>query len=255
MTADLPDAPDNNYNQPNSNQPPTSGTYIKPEMISIPGGAFQMGRNDGPELESPAHQVTVVSFAMDNTEVTNAEYLDFVRETNYTPPDHWEDGKPLSGQEQWPATNVAIDDAKAFAAWRSKRDSATYRLPTEEEWEYAARNGDQGNLYPWGNSWSANRAVVDGASPKPVGSFPEGKNRWGVLDLVGNVWEWTSSKAAYYPGNSASVTAEHQDSMVYRGGSYATRAQETQATGTLRNWQRPTTKHTTLGFRLVREGK
>ncbi len=232
--------------------PQTTGT--KAEMISIPGGTFQMGRNNGPELESPAHQVTVSAFAMDKTEVTNAEYADFVRETNYAPPSHWADGKPLAGQEQWPATNVSIDDANAFAAWRSKRDGVKYRLPTEDEWEYAARGGDQGNLYPWGNSWSTNRAVVDGASPKAVGSFPEGKNRWGVLDLVGNVWEWTSSKAAYYPGNSASVTAEHRSSMVYRGGSYATKTQETQATGTLRNWQKPSTQHTTLGFRLVRPG-
>ena len=148
----------------------TTGT--KAEMIAIPGGTFQMGRNNGPDLESPAHQVTVGSFAMDNTEVTNAEYLDFVRETNHAPPSHWAVGEPLSGQEQWPVTNVSIDDAKAFAAWRSKRDGVTYRLPTEEEWEYAARGGDQGNLYPWGNSWSANRAVVDESSPKAVGSFP-----------------------------------------------------------------------------------
>ncbi|HEY0544997.1 MAG TPA: bifunctional serine/threonine-protein kinase/formylglycine-generating enzyme family protein [Pyrinomonadaceae bacterium] len=244
----------NNGTGTNAGSNTQQATKSKAELIAIPAGTFQMGRNDGPDTESPAHKVSVNAFAMDKTEVTNAEYEEFVNATNYQPPGHWADGKPLAGQEQWPVTNVSVDDAKAFAAWRSKRDGVIYRLPTEEEWEYAARGGEQDTLYPWGSSWSGNRAVVDEASPKPVGSFPEGKNRWGVLDLVGNVWEWTSSKAAYYPGNSASVTSEYKDSMVYRGGSYATKTQETQATGTLRNWQKPSTKHPTLGFRLVRSG-
>ena len=227
---------------------------IKAELIAIPSGTFQMGRDNGPAIEAPAHTVTVGPFAMDKTEVTNAEYADFVSDTNYSPPSYWANGQPLSGQEQWPVTSVSVADVTAFADWRSKRDGVTYRLPTEDEWEFAARGGNQNYLYPWGNSWSADRAVVDDASPKPVGSYTEGKNRWGVLDLVGNVWEWTSSKASYYPGNTTAVLAEHKDSIVYRGGSYATKTSETQATGTLRNWQKPSTKHPSLGFRLVRSG-
>ena len=153
----------------------------KAEMIAITGGKFQLGRNDGPEQEAPAHTVTVRDFSMDRTEVTNAEYADFVNETKHIPPGYWNRGRVPSGQENWPVNSVSLNDAKAFAAWRSKRDEVTYRLPTEEEWEYAARNGDMANLYPWGNSWANNSAVVKMASPQAVGSFPRGKNRWGVV--------------------------------------------------------------------------
>lgn len=228
---------------------------IKPDLVEIPGGSFQMGRSGASILEGPAHTVKVAPFAMDRTEVTNAEYEVFVRESGHEAPSHWANKKPLAGQERWPVTNVSYDDAVAFAAWRSKRDKVTYRLPTEEEWEFAARNGEQADLYPWGANWEQGRAVIDEASPKPVGSLQNGKDRWGVMDLIGNVWEWTSSKASLYPGSTRKeVPPEEQEMMVYRGGSYATKMRENPATGTVRNWQKPSTTHTTLGFRLVRSG-
>jgi formylglycine-generating enzyme required for sulfatase activity len=237
--------------------PPEQATpmTVKAELVEIPGGTFQMGRSDGTVLEGPSHSVTVQPFSMDRTEVTNAEYEQFVRETNHKAPSHWPNGEPFVGQERWPVDNVSYDDAVAFAAWRSKRDGVTYRLPTEEQWEYAARNGQQSDLYPWGNSWEDKRAVVEEPSPKPVGSLPEGKNKWGVMDLIGNVWEWTSSQASAYQGSSYQMSPEERGMMVYRGGSYATRMKETPATGTLRNWQKPSTTHPTLGFRLVREAQ
>ncbi len=227
----------------------------KAEMMAITGGTFQLGRNDGPQQESPAHSVTVSDFSMDKTEVTNAEYAEFVNETKRTPPSHWPGGKVLSGQEQWPVNNVTLDDAKAFAAWRSKRDGVTYRLPTEEEWEYAARNGSQTNLYPWGNTWANDSAVVKVVSPQGVGTFPAGKNRWGVVDLIGNVWEWTSSKASLYPGNAGTVPNSDKDHYIMRGGSYASEPSGERAiTATFRDWVPASTKHPTLGFRLVRAG-
>jgi serine/threonine protein kinase/formylglycine-generating enzyme required for sulfatase activity len=227
----------------------------KAEMIAIAGGTFMMGRNDGPPAEAPAHSVTVSDFSMDKTEVTNAEYAEFVNETKRTPPQHWPGGKVLSGQEQWPVNNVSIDDAKAFAAWRSKRDGVTYRLPTEEEWEYAARNGAQSTFYPWGDAWANDRAVVKATSPQEVGSYPDGKNRWGVVDLIGNVWEWTSSKASLYPGSSRTITEQDKDSYVMRGGSYASDPSGERAiTATFRDWIPASTRHMTLGFRLVRAG-
>src|SRR5438874_4140331 len=155
-----------------------------------------MGRNDGPPTEAPAHPATVTPFFMDKTEVTNAEYAHFVRESNHAPPESWGGIKPPVGQELLPVANVSYDDAIAFAAWRSKRDGVTYRLPTEEEWEFAARNGEKDNLYPWGNSWEAGRAAIQESgvgAPQAVGTYPQGMNRWGVIDLCGNVWEWTSS--------------------------------------------------------------
>ncbi|MBA3805206.1 MAG: SUMF1/EgtB/PvdO family nonheme iron enzyme, partial [Acidobacteria bacterium] len=227
----------------------------KAEMMAISGGAFKLGRDDGPQQESPAHSVTVSDFSMDKTEVTNAEYAEFANETKRTPPSHWPGGKVLSGQEQWPVNNVTLDDANAFAVWRSKRDGVTYRLPTEQEWEYAARNGDQANLYPWGNSWANDSAVVKVVSPQAVGTFPAGKNRWGVVDLIGNVWEWTSSKASLYPGNAGTVPNSDKDHYIMRGGSYASEPSGERAiTATFRDWVPASTKHPTLGFRLVRAG-
>ncbi|HEV2914522.1 MAG TPA: formylglycine-generating enzyme family protein [Pyrinomonadaceae bacterium] len=229
---------------------------VRREMIAIPGGTFQMGRDDGPVQEAPAHVVTVSDFYMDKTEVTNAEYAEFVNETKHTPPSYWVEGALFLGQEQWPVNNVSLDDAKAFAAWRSKRDGVTYRLPTEEEWEYAARNGDQGNLYPWGNSWGEGRASVQKLSLSAVGSFPDGNNRWGVVDLIGNVWEWTSSTASIYRGGANRLmTKQDIGSYVMRGGSYLSDPSGERAiTATFRDWIPESTRHSTLGFRLVRSG-
>ena len=241
---------------PGGNKPPVSG--MKTEMIAVPGGTFQMGRAGGPVQEGPPHAVTVASFAMDKTEVTNAEYAEFVGETNHAPPNHWSGSSPISGQEQTPVGNVSLEDAKAFAAWRSKRDGVKYRLPTEEEWEYAARGGDEGNLYPWGNSWIAGRTATKDASLatlKPVGSFPEGKARWGHLDMIGNVWEWTSSKSSYYNGNNITVIPAHKNWSIIRGGSLASDPRGDKAISNVyRDWIEPTTKNDLLGFRLARDG-
>ncbi len=240
----------------NPNGNPTSQTpvAIKPEMVAIPGGTFQMGRNDGTLPETPAHTVTVKDFMMDKTEVTNAEYALFVQETKHAPPTGWRGDKPLAGQEQWPVANVSIEDANAFAAWRSKRDGVTYRLPTDEEWEYAARGGDQNNLYPWGKEWVNGRAVIDEPTPQPVGSYPEGQSRWGTLDMIGNVWEWTSSKAFYYPGNPTQVSPQFKGANVFRGGSFASDPSDKKRpiTATFRDWLPASTKAAVLGFRLVK---
>jgi formylglycine-generating enzyme required for sulfatase activity/serine/threonine protein kinase len=226
---------------------------IKTDMVEIPGGTFLMGRNDGPPQERPQHSVTVSKFDIDRTEVTNAEYAEFVRDMNYESPSHWVGGKPLTGQERWPVVNVSPRDAEAFAAWRSKRDGVTYRLPTEEEWEFAARSGGQYKSYPWGDTWQEKRAVVKEAAPRSVGTYPEGKNRWGVVDLIGNVWEWTSSKASLYTGTEA-IPAATKDWVVARGGSYASDPANLQIpiSATYRDWFEPTLRHPNFGFRLVR---
>ncbi len=242
-------------NQGGNDAPQTSG---KAELIAVPGGSFQMGRAGGLVQEGPPHSVTVASFEMDKTEVTNAEYAEFVNATRHIAPGHWVGGKPITGQEQWPVTNVSLEDANAFAEWRSKRDNAKYRLPTEAEWEYAARGGSEGNLYPWGKSWTGDRAAVKDAglpTVKPVGSYPEGKARWGHLDMIGNVWEWTSSKPSYYPGNELTVKTAHQNWAIIRGGSLASDTKgDKPISNAYRDWIEPTTKNDLLGFRLVREG-
>ncbi len=248
--------------KPNPDPPITNNQGTTPntpkseaDLIEIPGGTFQMGRNDGTLQERPQHAVTVQTFLMDRGEITNEEYSEFVSDRMYETPSHWLRGKPLPLQEKWPVVNVSPRDAEAFAGWRSSRDGVAYRLPTEEEWEYAARSGGIYKLYPWGDRWEDKRAVVKEADAKPVGSFPEGANRWGVVDLIGNVWEWTSSKASFYQGNNAGqIPAATKEWVVARGGAYLSDPNDRQIpiSATYRDWFDPTFKHPSLGFRLVR---
>jgi formylglycine-generating enzyme required for sulfatase activity len=256
ITAYLMLRPDTRAGDPTPTPTPVTPPKAKADLLPIAGGTFLMGRQNGPPQETPAHPVTVQSFSMDRTEVSNTEYADFVRETNHAAPSHWIGSKPPFGQELWPVVNVSFDDATAFAAWRSKRDGVGYRLPTEDEWEYAARNGEQGDLYPWGPDWKDKAAVLKDATPAPVGSRAEGKNKWGVFDLIGNVWEWTSSKASVYPGNPAKVPASVQDWVTIRGGCYVSDPAKADApvSACLREFVPPSTRTTLLGFRLVRSG-
>jgi len=239
---------------PQPSPTPVVPPKTKTELIRIDGGSFLMGRNSGPRQEIPAHPVTVESFSMDRTEVSNTEYADFVRDTNHAAPNHWGGTKPPFGQELWPVVNVSFEDANEFAAWRSKRDGVNYRLPTEPEWEYAARNGVRGDLYPWGSEWQNGAAVLKEATPAQVGSRESGKNKWGIFDLVGNVWEWTSSKVSIYPGNRAELRPDMQDWVTIRGGCYVSDPGKTDAPATscMREFVPPSTKTTLLGFRLVR---
>lgn len=246
---------DSDPDRPTPSPTVTTTQPFKADLVEIPGGTFQMGRNDGPPQESPAHPVTVKTFFLDRNEVVNGEYAEFVRETKTAAPAHWPNGKPVFGQENWPVVNVSVEDALNFAKWRSKRDSVTYRLPREDEWEYAARGGDQGYLYPWGNKWENNRAVMMEAFPKAVGLFPDGNNRWGVSDLIGNVWEWTSTKFDFYPGNKdTELPPEYKTWIVKRGGSFLSDPKDktNPITATYRDFAPADTKHAGVGFRLAR---
>ncbi len=235
----------------------TKAKSAKADMVVMAGGTFQMGRSDvslenlGEAFQYPAHGVAVKPFDMDKTEVTNADYAEFVRQTKHAAPDKWLNGAPPAGQERWPVTYVSFDDAQAFATWRSQRDGVSYRLPTEEEWEFAARGGEQNLLYPWGRQWRDGAANVGASGPQPVGSYPQGASRDGVLDLLGNVWEWTASKNSIYPGNKAAQLEDH-DTIIIRGGGYSSKSGEGAITATTRTAIPASTKRETLGFRLVR---
>jgi formylglycine-generating enzyme required for sulfatase activity/serine/threonine protein kinase len=245
---------------PNGTNPtpsPTVGTETKKaEMVQIPGGTFQMGRNNGAVdlSEAPPHTVAVSPFLMDKTEVTNAAYAEFVRSTSHPPPDHWKTPNAPAGEELLPVSNVSFEDANAFVTWRSERDSVKYRLPTEEEWEYAARNGGRNDLYPWGNDWKDGYAVLDELTPLPVGSRPKGNNIWGVEDLIGNVWEWTSSKLSAYPGSPGEIPKNRLDWIVIRGPGYDVSPTDKDApvSSCVRSARPSTFKRLALGFRLVR---
>jgi serine/threonine-protein kinase len=240
----------------------------KREMVLIEGGTFTMGWNRGKEQRGE-HTVTVPSFYLDKYEVTNAEYAEFIKDTGKPPPaidptdpavkgsywQPWNGNNPPSGREHWPVTNVSPKDVEAFAEWLSKRDGVVYRLPTEEEWEFAARNGSKDSLFPWGNSWEEGRANLNKKkSPVDVGSFANGATQQGVQDMVGNVWEWTSSKARYY--DNRSVDPPLKNARVLKGGSFFEKINSEFHNATERSWfGDENSKFPTIGFRLARDLK
>ncbi|HVF42233.1 MAG TPA: SUMF1/EgtB/PvdO family nonheme iron enzyme, partial [Pyrinomonadaceae bacterium] len=254
---------------------------VRADPVAMPAGTFKMGRSDVPPVTDalktqrpayllwmysqwPAHDTPVGAFAIDRTEVTNAEYAEFVKATNHAAPSDWGGPTPPTGRERLPVANVSFDDANAFAEWRSRRDGVGYRLPTEEEWEYAALGGDASQIpgaaprtYPWGAQWADGRANLAGAGSRPVGSFPSGRTPQGLDDMVGNVWEWTTSKAAMYKGNNlTALSAEDRGKLVVRGGSYESRPDgDEPVTVTSRRWVARDFRSPVLGFRLVRDGR
>jgi serine/threonine-protein kinase len=234
----------------------------KHEMILIEGGTFTMGSNSSGDEQKGEHAVTVPSFYLDKYEVTNAEYAEFIKETGNPAPSigagveagywqPWNGNNPPAGRERWPVANVSPKDVEAYAAWLSKRDGVVYRLPTEEEWEFAARNGSKDSLFPWGNSWEEGRANInEKKSPVDIGSFPQGATQNGVEDLVGNVWEWTSSKPRFYNGGRP---PEVKDARVQRGGSFFEKIKSEFHNATDRSWYGDENfKFPTIGFRLAR---
>jgi len=231
---------------------------FKAELIPIPGGTFTMGRNDATETERPEHQETVKGFWMDKTEITNAEYYQFVEKTGHKPGvphvNHWVNERPVAGQEGNPVRFVNIDDINAFAKWRSERDGVAYRLPTEQEWEYASRNGAKKNLYPWGDKFETKCAHIDQPSnDTSAGGTKSCPNSWGVQDLIGNVYEWTSTDAWTYPGSSQEVGALPEPHKMVRGGSaYSKSTGPNAITSTFRVATPASKRSVELGFRLVR---
>ncbi len=233
---------------------PATENPVLTEMVKIPGGKFRMGRSDGNESQKPEHEVDVAAFWMDKTEVSNAEYYEFVKAKNYPAPAvDWANGKPIEGKENFPVVRVSVEDINKFAEWRSQRDGKKYRLPTEEEWEYAARNGGKNNLYPWGDSWTQGSATVELDAAKTVGSNEKGANEWGVRDLIGNVWEWTGSEIKPYPGSSYEIEKGNAPEFVIRGGGYVSKSTGSEAiNSTTRKWVPISRQDGLLGFRLVR---
>jgi formylglycine-generating enzyme required for sulfatase activity/tRNA A-37 threonylcarbamoyl transferase component Bud32 len=184
-------------------------------MVLVPAGTYTIGRNDGPQISRPAHQVNVAAFYIDRTEVTVAAFKRIASATSVGA--GWT--APGPGDSLLPVTGVAWPLAMAYCGIaRAPRG----RLPTEDEWEAAAR-GTSGNRYPWGDAWQAGLANTLSArekGPLPVGSIRRGNTPLGVSDLIGNVWEWTASPAIAYPGGTA--PSRNKDAYVIRGGAFNT---------------------------------
>ncbi|MCY7304523.1 MAG: SUMF1/EgtB/PvdO family nonheme iron enzyme [Thermoleophilia bacterium] len=188
----------------------------------IPAGEFTMGSDPAAEFapepdEEPQHRVPVAAFGIGRTQVTNAEYAMFVAASGYPAPSHWPDGAPTADQESHPVSYVSWEDARAFCAW------AGGFLPTEAQWERAAR-GDDGRTWPWGDDApTANHATFAAAGTSAVGLHPAGASPFGALDLAGNVWEWTMSAYRAYPFHAADGREDDASPglRVVRGGAYS----------------------------------
>ncbi len=230
-----------------------------PGMVFIAGGEFTLGRDDGDPNEKPARIVAVTPFFIDATEVTNEQYQKFIDETKYPAPKAWAGGRFPEGSEKLPVTDVTWEDAMTYAR------SVGKRLPSEEEWEFAAR-GTDGRLYPWGATWEADRAnsqntPADKRQLQAVGQFPPGASPFQVLDLSGNVWEWTSSDYVAYPGGFVEPPPPGYRSLkVIRGGSYLSAPQTATATlragwpATRNDWPAPGKAHyDQTGFRCAQD--
>jgi formylglycine-generating enzyme required for sulfatase activity len=189
---------------------------ITADMILVPGGPFVLGDDTRHRDEGPMQPWTVPAFYIDKLEVTNADYDRFARATERGAPEHWGGPHPPGEIADHPVTYVSWYDGRDYCAWRGKR------LPTEFEWEKAAR-GTDGLKFPWGDIFDptvANTPQSGIGHTTPVGSFPKGASPYGVLDMAGNVWEWTDSWYKPYPGNARSNPNYGELYRVVRGGSW-----------------------------------
>jgi iron(II)-dependent oxidoreductase len=268
--------------------PAAPGDALAPEVL-VPAGAFTMGTDTEPwalDNERPAHQVHTGAFWIDTTPVTNAAYTRFVEAGGYDDrrwwtPEGWEHRQraDLTAPEFWlrdgdrwlrrrfgvvepvpadePVQHVCFHEADAYARWAGKR------LPTEAEWEKAARHDPatgRSRRYPWGDEDPTPAHANLGQrhlQPAAAGAYPAGASAHGVRQLIGDVWEWTSSGFHPYPGFSAFPYREYSevffggDYRVLRGGSWATDGAAVR--GTFRNWDHPIRRQIFSGFRCARD--
>jgi len=228
------------------------------EMVSIPAGTFTMGRtkltaDDNTKMrphvlldDRPARKITMHAFRIDKYEVTNAKYAAFVKATRHPAPYHWKNGSFPEAAAQVPVYNVSWNDANAFCQWAGKR------LPSEAEWERAARGGKDALDYPDDDKVDSKQARFDSLSgPVPVGAYAP--NSFGLFDMAGNIAEWT---ADWFDGEYYS---RHQDEdpkgpsageyKVIRGGAWSDPAKR--ITVFFRNWVRPVQRTPNIGFRCA----
>jgi formylglycine-generating enzyme required for sulfatase activity len=226
---------------PDAGPQPPEGSVL----LAAGGATFPMGRDGATPAEGPAHEVTLRPFYLDRTEVTRERYRRCVDAGRCEAARGG--GDDVSGDRAaWPVTGVTFVQAEAYCGWIGRR------LPAEAEFEFAIR-GVEGRLYPWGSVWkdgcSNSRAGAQG-SPRPIGTSGEcGATPEGVVDLLGNVWEFVSGPAEPYPGGAPLENAG-AGKVLMRGHSYFnTDAKE--LTGTFRMWVGRTMQGPWLGFRCA----
>jgi iron(II)-dependent oxidoreductase len=269
--------------------PPPPGARLAAAEVLVPGGPFTMGTSAEPwalDNERPAHQVDVAPYFIDTAAVTNGAYMAFLDAGGYDEPRWWSAqgwahrmaggvSAPLfwdrEGDNWWrlrfgireqvpphePVMHVSFYEAEAYATWAGKR------LPTEEEWEKAARwdpVSGRSRRYPWGDEDPGPEHANLGQRhlrPAEAGAYPRGASPLGVHQLIGDVWEWTSSDFGGYPGFAPFPYDEYSlvffgaDHKVLRGGSFG--ADAVAVRGTFRNWDYPIRRQIFAGFRCARD--
>ncbi|MDH3272670.1 MAG: ergothioneine biosynthesis protein EgtB [Gemmatimonadota bacterium] len=279
------------YRAPRALEPPEPhpGAPEPGAMVRFPGGTVLIGTDDRStayDNERPAHEVELSPFWIDAYPVTNGEYVDFVDDGGYEDATHWSEAgwvwrtkEGLETPKHWtqsgrgwqerfmdkettldrlrPVSHVCYWEAEAYARWAGKR------LPTEVEWEAAAAwdpGRGQARSYPWGEEPpTALHANLDALlfETTPVGSYPSGCSALGCWDMLGNVWEWTSSDFRGYPGYETFPYPEYSEAFfgeeykVLRGGSWATRFGAVR--NTFRNWDYPIRRQIFSGVRCARD--
>lgn len=215
--------------------------------IFVKGGIVELGGGGG-ETKLPARRENVTDFYIGETEVSNEQYSELIEATGHRAPKNWKDGKFLPGTGEEPVTGISWADANAYCEWLTKELGATVRLPSEAEWERAAR-GDSGYKYPWGNEWNDEAAQSREVAGKirPVKSLDAGRSPFGAYEMIGNVWEWTSDQAVDEAGEPILYQGSKQ--RIVKGGSATeSRAMLTISNRLARPEDRPSPQ---LGFRYV----
>ena len=253
--------------------PSLSRLSFEPLTVEVKGGTFQMGSNEGGDDEKPVHRVTLSDFYIGKYEVTVGQYLQFCTETNTNWPQwlkkgsdsHVETGKnpyyknlgyQRKDSENLPVVGVSWNDATAYCQWLSSKTGKNYRLPTEAEWEYAARGGNQSKGFKYSGSNTVGDvawySVNSGNKTRPIGS--KRANELGIHDMSGNVWEWCSDwyDEKYYKNSAAQNPkgAQSGSSRVLRGGSWYDNLNVCRSA--VRDDYIPTLRTYDFGFRVVR---
>ena len=250
---------------------PAPKVPLEPRMVAVPAGAFRMGTSQekGNELlregyseqwlkyEQPQHRVTLSAYQIGATPVTNRQYQAFIRESDQAPPRHWDGDQFPPEKGEHPVVYVSWEDAQAYCRWLSAETEKTYRLPTEAEWEKAAR-GTDGFIYPWGNAWdtgkcNSSESGLDDTSA--VGAYsPDGDSPYGCADMAGNVWEWCADwfgedeYRSREDGVSNPLGPENGDIRVLRGGSFSSASEPVRCA--VRGWTDPDLRDRYDGFRV-----
>jgi formylglycine-generating enzyme required for sulfatase activity len=231
------------------------------ELVRVPAGEFLMGSDpekdeDAMDREQPQHTIDLPEFAIGKYPVTNAQYAAFVQATDHMTPKHWEDGEIPSGKEDHPVVNVSWEDAMDFCQWLSQETGKGFVLPSEAEWEKAAR-GTDGRIYPWGDEDPTADLCNVGKTfgdTTPVGNYsPKGDSPYGCADMAGNVWEWTRSLYGDYPYDPGDgredLDAGGDVRRVVRGGAFNSTVNGVRCAYRYRSSPYPC--HFSYGFRVV----